>query len=307
MIKAFPKIFAIGTDYIRDIFDSPVELSEKVDGSQIAFGLDGDGQLFVRSKGAQLHDGAVTKMFQEGFNHIKFLANDGRLPSGVSFYGEYLQRPKHNTLKYDRIPKNHIILFGSSNLYGDVFSTDFETYAEQFDLEVVPKETQVIFSADDLRSWLDRESVLGGAKVEGVVVKNYAKKFLLGGQPMPMMCGKFVSEAFKETHRNRWGKEETGKGKLETFFESFRSEARWRKSVQHLAETGVLSNSPRDIGVLLREIHKDIRDEERDAIKDFLWELYIGNITRTASAGFPEWYKNQLLNRSFDGGGVSLP
>lgn len=32
MIPAYPKIFALGTDYIRDIFSEPVEISEKVDG-----------------------------------------------------------------------------------------------------------------------------------------------------------------------------------------------------------------------------------------------------------------------------------
>ena len=34
MIQAYTKIFAIGTDYIRDIFNEEVEISEKIDGSQ---------------------------------------------------------------------------------------------------------------------------------------------------------------------------------------------------------------------------------------------------------------------------------
>ena len=38
MIKAFPKIFAIGQDYIKDIFDGEVEVTEKIDGSQFVFG-----------------------------------------------------------------------------------------------------------------------------------------------------------------------------------------------------------------------------------------------------------------------------
>jgi len=54
---------------------------------------------------------------------------------------------------------------------------------------------------------------LGGCKVEGVVVKNYAKQFLLGGQPMPLMMGKFVSENFKEVNQKTWKGEHTGKGK----------------------------------------------------------------------------------------------
>jgi hypothetical protein len=297
MIKAFPKIFAIGTDYIRDIFNEPVELSEKVDGSQIAFGLV-EGELFIRSKGAQLYADNPEKMFKEGIDYI--VSIQGLLPDGVIFYGEYLKNPKHNTLKYNRIPKNHIILFGSGTVAGDSFNNMFEECSDILGLEVVPKEYHNIRSADDLKSWLDRESILGGAKVEGVVAKNYTRKFLLGGQPMPMMCGKFVSEAYKETHRDRWGKEETGKGRFETFCESFRTEARFHKAIQHLDERGELTNSPKDIGKLLKEINEDIENEEQDQVKNFLWKEYKRDIMRAATGGFPEWYKDQLLKRSFN-------
>lgn len=34
MIKAFPKIFSIGTDYIKDIFKEEVEITEKIDDSR---------------------------------------------------------------------------------------------------------------------------------------------------------------------------------------------------------------------------------------------------------------------------------
>jgi hypothetical protein len=52
MIKAFPKIFAIGQDYIKDIFDGEVEVTEKIDGSQFVFGKLA-GELYFRSKGKQ--------------------------------------------------------------------------------------------------------------------------------------------------------------------------------------------------------------------------------------------------------------
>lgn len=297
MIKAFPKIFAIGTDYIKDIFNEPVELSEKVDGSQIAFGLV-DGNLFIRSKGAQLYTDNPEKMFKEGIDYISSI--QGVLPDGVVFYGEYLKHPKQNTLKYNRIPRNHIILFGSGSVLADSFNNCFEEYADILGFEVVPKEYQKISSAEDLRTWLDRESILGGTKVEGVVAKNYTRKFLLGGMPMPMMCGKFVSEAYKETHRNRWGKEETGKGRFETFCESFRTEARWQKAIQHLNERGELTNTPKDIGKLLKEINEDIETEEQDSVKNFLWKEYKRDIMRSATGGFPDWYKDQLLKGCFD-------
>lgn len=296
MIHAFPKIFAVGTDYVRDIFKEEVEISEKVDGSQFAFGKLG-GEVVLRSKGARLYVANPEKMFAEGIAYVDSIAHN--LPEGIVFYGEYLKKPKHNTLTYDRIPKNHIILFGACNVATMAFSPMFHEYADLLNLEVVPKWTATITSPEDLRAELDRVSVLGGCKVEGVVVKNYNRPFLLGGQPMPLMSGKFVSEAFKEVHRNRWGAEEKGSSRWATFCNSFSTEARWGKAVQHIAESGALSNSPKDIGLLLKEIHTDIEAEEKEAIKEYLWNENKREIFGAATKGFPEWYKQRLLDRSF--------
>lgn len=297
MLKAFPKIFAIGTDYIRDIFQDEVELTEKIDGSQFSFGKV-NGTLYVRSKGAQLYVDNPEKMFKAGIEYVESIQD--RLPDGVAFYGEFLNKPKHNSLTYTRIPKNHIILFGAVDIVSDSFNPKFEQYADLLDLEVVPKWNQKINSAEELRQLLDRESVLGGAKIEGVVVKNYQRKFLLGGQPMPLMAGKFVSEAFKEVHRNRWGTEEKGSSKWATFCQSFSTEARWHKAIQHLMEAGELENTPKDIGKLLKEVQEDIEAEEKQAIMEYLWNDNKRDIFKTATRGLPEFYKQQLADRSFE-------
>ena len=69
MIHAFPKIFPIGTDYIADIFKEPVEITEKVDGSQFGFCLNGD-VLYMRSKGAALYTENPEKMFKEAIDYV---------------------------------------------------------------------------------------------------------------------------------------------------------------------------------------------------------------------------------------------
>jgi hypothetical protein len=297
MIPSFVKIFAVGTDYIKDIFEEEVEVSEKIDGSQIAFGLV-NNQLHIRSKGSVLYQDNPEKMFKEGVDYIASI--QGLLPEGVVFYGEYLKKPKHNTLPYARVPRNHIILFGAKNYIKDAYLPGWCDYAPILNLEVVPFTTVKISSPEDLKAYLGVESYLGGSMREGVVVKNYGRRFLLGGQPMPMMCGKFVSEQFKEVHKSRWGKEETGKGRFETFCESFHTEARWQKAVQHLAEKGELENSPRDIGKLMKEIGIDIEEEEKADVMEYLWNEYKRDIFRAATRGAAEWYKEQLLKRSFD-------
>jgi len=78
-----------------------------------------------------------------------------------------------------------------------------------------------------------------------------------------------------------------------------RTDARWDKSVIHLAERGELENSPRDIGKLIIEIKADIKKECTDEVKNTLYQWAIENILRGCVGGFPEWYKEKLLQSQF--------
>jgi len=298
-ISAFPKIFAIGSDYIADIFKDDVEVSEKVDGSMWCWGRV-NGEFHMRSKGKEQFSGAVDKMFQEAADYVSGVD----LPDDVIFYGEYLRKPKHNTLSYDRTPKNHIALFGASTPGGTFVSeyAELADLAASIGLDAVPLLYRgKVESVDQLQELLATDSYLGGTKIEGVVVKNFARPFLLGGQPIPVMCGKYVSEAFKEVHQKGWSSENTARGKWDVFKDSFRTEARWEKAIQHLRDDGRLENAPRDIGPLIKEIQRDITDEEIDAVKDVLWREFGGDLLRKSIAGFPEFYKERLAASAFAG------
>lgn len=303
MITAFPKIFHIGQDYIKNIFNGPVEVTEKLDGSQFVAGKI-NGELVMRSKGTVIydyHDRKDTDLFYPVIQH--FISIQDILPEGRIFYGETLCKPKHNTLKYDTTPKNHFALFAVGNLHHQ-FCQDYDElkdWADFIDTDVVPCLYKgVISSPEFLHELLKHESMLGGANIEGVVVKNYQQPFLLGGQPIPIMSGKYVSEAFKEVHRKNWSKENTGAGKWQLFKESYRTSARWDKAIQHLEESGKLLHEPKDIGQLLSEIKRDITEEEKEIIKNFLWKEFGSDVLRTATLGFPEYYKNKLLERGFE-------
>jgi hypothetical protein len=299
MITAFPKIFAIGTDYIKDIFNEEVEITEKVDGSQWVFGKVW-GTLYMRSKGciqyAEKHD----KMFSKAVEYVTQLT----LPDNVIFYCEYLQSPKHNTLKYEKVPKNNLVLFGVMS-YSQKFVSKHEElkqYADMLNIDVIPLIYKgKINNPEELIKMLETESYLGGNKVEGIVVKNYDRPFLLGGQPIPVMAGKYVSEAFKEVHRKSWGKEHTGKGKWDTFKEGYKTEARWNKAIQHYKEKGLYTGSPKDIGPLLKEIQEDIKAEEKQVIMEFLWREFSPELLRAAVSGFPEHFKMKLMEETFEG------
>ena len=201
MINAFPKIFTIGQTYIKSIFDGDVEITEKIDGSQFVFGKL-DNKLNIRSKGADLYVDSPEKMFSNG---ISFVAEKEHiLPDNTIFYCEYLRVPKHNILSYKNVPKNHLILFGVYLSKYDTWISDYNDlirYSSILDIDIVPLLHVGIFNIDKVDELLKTESILGGSEIEGFVVKNYKKQFLLGGQPIPIMAGKYVTENFKEKHK----------------------------------------------------------------------------------------------------------
>jgi len=296
-IGSYPKIFSIGHAQIAQLFDGEITIEEKIDGSQFSVSIR-DGELMARSKGAQLIIDAPQKMFNEAIEVIKELAPN--LHPGWIYRAEYLRKPKHNALAYDRIPNNHIMLY-DINIGQEQYMSyeDKTTEAARLGLEVVP----LIYhgdgsqmSAEKLKDMMDRISVLGGAKIEGFVVKNY-QRFTPDGKAM---MGKYVSESFKEVNKVEWKKENpSNKDVLSALMEEYRNKARWQKSIIHLQEKGQITDSPGDIGILIKEVQKDIEEECEQEIKQKLWLWAKSHILRGSIRGLPEYYKEQLLNKQF--------
>lgn len=271
-----------------------------VHNSQFVFGRDSEGVLRMRSKGKEMFFEAPEKMFAKAADYVNSVAD--RIPDDTYFYCEYLKKPKHNTLAYAVIPKNHLVLFGISK-GRDTFinqHNDLVEWAATLEIDVIPLLTQGIVAREILpylHELLQQESYLGGQKIEGVVVKNYYRSLMIGDQIIPLTMGKFVSEAFKEKHGKDW-KTRTGKGTWEMFCDSYRTEARWQKAVQHLRDNGELAEEPKDIGTLIKEVQRDITEEEKEEIKNFLWTCYGKDVLRTAIRGLPEWYKEKLVSEN---------
>lgn len=295
---SYPSIFAIGHRALSELLLDPVIVEEKVDGSQFSFGLfdqDGERVLRCRSKGAQLNIIAPEKMFTEAVA----VAQSLDLRVGWTYRAEYLKKPKHNSLAYDRVPEKHLIVFDINSGHEEYLS-----YAQKADecarlgLEIVPLVFEgIIENVEHFRSMIDRVSALGGQKVEGVVVKNY-KRF---GPDKKVLLGKFVSEAFKEVHAAEWkASNPTRTDIVERLIDTLRTPARWGKAVQHLRERGQIEDSPRDIGLLIKEAQADIEKECMELIAEKLAEWALPQIRRGVVRGLPEWYKDQLVARQFE-------
>ena len=305
-IQSFPKIFHIGESMIQNLFKGEVEITEKLDGSQWDFGITKDGKIVMRSHGQDLTNCDIPKMFKKAVEQVErigvFLQEIGS--RDMYFYCEYLEKPHHNTLTYERIPRNNLYLFGIRK--GENWVSDFEILNEWADKIEIEKPNVLyigeINNPEELEKYLETDSVLGNTKVEGIVVKNYNEPSMRGSFFIPISMGKYVSEKFKEKHTKDWGRT-TSKGKLDLFIESFRTEARWDKTIQHLKENDELENEPKDIAKLMREIDKDIKEEELECIKDTLLKIYLPDIQRKAKAGLAEYYKKMLLDKAFKEGG----
>ncbi|MEM2973344.1 MAG: RNA ligase family protein, partial [Candidatus Caldarchaeum sp.] len=243
-IPEYPKILPLGHKVLANLLLGPVVVQEKVDGSQFSFGVNCEGELCMRSKNQTIYPESTNELFRPAVTHVVNLYRDGAFSDleGFIFRAETLYKPQHNTLRYDRVPKGNLMLFDVQS-DGEFLSRspdDLRDFAEWLDIECVP--TECYDGADVteqfLEEYLERASVLGGQTVEGLVIKNYDQLNPYSYHFAPLM-GKHVSERFKEVHRSAWARTNPKRNDvLLRLGEELRTEARWEKAIQHMAERG---------------------------------------------------------------------
>jgi len=295
---SYPKIYNVGHKNITDILTGNVLIEEKIDGSQFSWGKFGD-ELRIRSRGVIMDPDHPEKMFSKAVETVKKLFP--LLKDDYTYRAEYLQKPGHNSLVYDRIPKDHLIIFDVNPVYEGYLSyEEKKAEAERLGLEVVPKLFEgTVENLDMFLDFLKQTSILGGQLIEGVVIKAYDK---FGGDKKVLM-GKYVSEKFKEVHASKWKlTNPTGGDIIDELINELRTPARWDKAIQHLKESDLLTNTPKDIGSLMAEITKDTLDEQKEYISGKLYAWAKKRIGRGVTLGFPEYYKKKLLESNFNTG-----
>jgi len=295
-VSGYPKVWNVGHGELVKLLFDDVLVEEKIDGSQFSFCRSGE-ELFMRSKNAEIFVDAPEKLFAKAVETVKELAP--LLVSGWVYRAEYLRKPKHNVLAYSRTPFKNLILFDVEDktrfcLRGPQKAEE----AARLGLECVPTLYYgKLKSIEELKVLLEKESILGGVKLEGVVIKNYT----CWGRDGKFLAGKYVSEAFKEIHTEEWKKQNPQKADVvQALIVKFSSEARWQKAVQHLTETSRLENSPRDIGKLMLAVQQDVEEECTEEIMQRLFDWAWPQIKRAVCGGLPQWYKEQLLKSQFE-------
>ncbi len=294
-IPAYPKIYALGHPALRNLLDGPVTVQEKIDGSQFSFAKL-DGRLRIRSKGREIFVEAPDKMFEEGVQYVQSI--EDKLVEGWVYRCEYLRVPKHNSLCYSRIPRNHLVLFDVAiGLETYQPSADVAKTAAGLGIDFVPVFSTQEMDMETFQRFMRHESILGGQTVEGVVIKNYGEFCQKTGH---ILMGKYVSEHFKEVHNKEWKQNNPGRQEIMALLiAKYRSEARWEKAIYHLRDAGTLQNAPQDIGPLMKMIAPDVAEECKEEILETLWKYFWPQIARGVTAGLPEWYKKRLLHQQF--------
>ena len=296
-LRSYANLYALGHAAIQDLFKDPVLVEEKIDGSQFSFGVS-DGELICKSKGKDQTPPLTDGLFKLAVDKCNKVLS--QMTEGWVYRAEYLAKPKHNTLAYNRTPDNNLIIFD--------INTGLETYmnyndkaaeAKRLGFECVPIIDEGLFeSYDTFQKMLSTPSCLGGQTIEGVVVKNYSR-FDKGGKAL---MGKYVNESFKEVHQKDWKHRNPTSGDVvQLLIEELKTPARWSKAIQHLRDRGTLTNTPKDIGDLIKEVRDDIDAECAEYIKSKLYNLAKDGIMRGVTRGLPEWYKEQLAKSQFEG------
>lgn len=298
VVPSYAHVLKWGTKHSDEVFDGEVVIQEKVDGSQFGFGLNEDGELVFRSHKCELFPETADKMFRTAIEYILSVADriGAQFRPDTYFYCECLATPRHSTLSYGNVPTHHLMLFDVAHMLEfDDEQLIVPLVAEYLGIDAAPVLYRGIANAGMIDELLKTPSYLGNQTIEGVVVKNYGHMIALGSRTFPLMV-KFVREEFQEQNKAEWEKANTSKGRFETYADSFCTEARWRKAIQHMAEAGELQNAVQDIGPLLREIAVDLEAEDAETIKDKLYEMFRKDIIRAAQRGFVDWYKELLEN-----------
>lgn len=305
-MEAYQKIQQPYKKEVQDIWKGNIIVEEKIDGSQFRIQIDSNGVITCGSHHQELS--MVDSMFklattqaEEMFKDVAEKNND----TIITIFCEYLSKPKQNAISYSRVPEKNLILFdlmlGGRYMNRKIKESFVDTVPG---LEIVPllwEGRGSDFTEEIKTELLKSKSCLGHQagydRIEGMVVKNYDQYYDVNKYPYMQgmwLCLKIVNDSFKE--KNKVENPSAG-NRFQTLKDSCRTQARWKKSVQHLREKGDILNDMKDMAKLIPEVKNDLELEEKEAIKDGLWKLYGKEIINNSVKGLPEWYKEELMKQ----------
>lgn len=308
----YPKILHIGAPLVSTIFNNEVEITEKVDGSQCRIELTEDS-VMVGSKNQGIADHNMFEIAHDQGERIHKETDWRTLGSKVTLFCEFLNKPNHNTIKYDRVPLNNLYLFGA--MVGDtqdhMVTGGLIEMADH--LEIDPPNVIIcgmVESVGELNEFMTHQSYLGGSVVEGVVIKNYNRTY----DPLQVhsqeyigypMAAKYVRDDFTVSNAKQWNTLSRKKG-VDSLVDRFFIEARFRKTIQHLCEDGKIEYQKKDLQFLIPEFFDDLMDEKKDEMTRMIMGEIFKALRRRASGYVVKAWIDYLAERQFEDGDENM-
>lgn len=306
---SYGKVLNFGHKQLKELLDEPVCVQEKIDGSQFSFWYDDEkDSIRFKSKNTILGcDVGSNALFDPAISAILEMNLDTKrmFDEQIVFRGECVSKLKHNSIKYERTPKNYVIIFDVEKDGKILSHKEAKKISEEFGFEFVPVYYEGYLKEEEISKFLNEKSALGNdVPIEGVVVKRidcnlfihpFRNVTIKEASPeelsffMPARM-KLVSKEFREMNNANW-KIEKKDSMFERIGQKYCSIQRWRKVIQHGLEDNKLTLTPKDIGYLIPKIIEDVIEEEMDNIKEDLYDASIKRIKGYFIKGFPEWYK----------------
>jgi hypothetical protein len=245
--------------------------------------VDLEGRLHVRSKGAEIDpNGDKHGQFTASVAHIKSV--QANMTRGSVYRFEAMSRPKHNVLAYERVPAGNLVLYDVFESGSPYSPAALAACAALLNVEPIQQLFYGLADESMLKDFLTAKPQLGGAMVEGVVIKNYALN----------LKGKFVAPRFQEIMHNRPPRAPK-ESPVVDLGRKYCSEARWEKAIAHLRDEGKVGEQleHKDIGTIIREVQRDIIDECGDEIRQELFNAYAKELRGAWIQGLPDWVQKQ--------------
>lgn len=307
-MRTYPKVHHIADPMLDGLLDGPIQVEEKIDGSQFRMHIDFDGHFTFGSRRVDSLDIEHAGMFIkaiEAVNTQMGLIRGKPHALEMDIFAEYLSGPRQNALHYERIPKNSLIIFDVLAGKKWLNHEEKKAYAEDNGFECVPLLWQgdgKLLTPEKIKELLETTSILGKVTIEGIVVKNYSKFFDAGkyswmeGQ---WMVGKYVRPEFKELNEKVHKADHSS---IDGIKARYNTEARWDKAIQKLRDEDKLQGNMKDMMLLIPEVCADVAEECTDDIKEQLWKVYGRTIIKSSVRGLAEHYNKKLLEKGFNSG-----
>ena len=268
----YPKIYSLGDDENKDIFtyvDDEIIIEEKVDGGNGSFWLEKDG-LHLGTRNRDLITDKDDKTFAKQRNYLLGILADKEISDQYIYYIEWMQR---HTINYETAPdvialdvRLKHMMSEEDGGRGFFLNRDAkEVEFKRLGLEVVPLVWRG--KARELKKMkledLIKQSKYYKGQMEGIVIKNYARKAPIGNH---QIYAKVVADAFKENNRAVFGSIKSANTDTIKIVDEYCTDARIRKKIleqtkeySQLLDLKLMSKVP-------STVIKDIIVEEFDGI-----------------------------------------